>query len=335
MTSQILNISKHLLNAKRVLVIDGAGISVDAGIPDFRSEMGLYELVKSKYPGVVTTGKDLFDAALFRNPTQTALFYSFIAALKVLSDNASITKTHLFIKMLADTQKLLRCYTQNIDDLHERCGLIPGMDKTAQVVQMHGNLTTVKCTLCSLVKEFDSSTLSLFDDGKAPPCPDCMDKSQIRLAMGKRAINVGTLRPNIVLYNEHHAQGDSIAQLQNFDLKKRPDLLFVMGTSLKIPGVKNLIKSISELMKSTTTKSRPIIVYVNMTRAGREWEEIFDYQLLGPSDQTCTLLWDKLNDLTAEAESRRAKRLLRKQKEEKIEAKITDYFPVKKGIVSY
>ena len=70
----------------------------------------MYNLVKQRYPDVVMKGRDLFDASLFRDPTSTALFYSFIAELKIAIDQAQPGPTHDFIKQLDKKKKLLRRY---------------------------------------------------------------------------------------------------------------------------------------------------------------------------------------------------------------------------------
>jgi NAD-dependent histone deacetylase SIR2 len=51
------------------------------------------------------------------------------------------------------------------------------------------------------------------------------------------------MRPNIVLYNEAHPTGDIVAEYANHDMKRKPDLLLVCGTSLKVDGIKGLVKS--------------------------------------------------------------------------------------------
>lgn len=55
-------------------MITGAGILCNAGIPDFRSENGLYNMVKHKYPKQIVRGQDLFDINLFRDETSLEIF---------------------------------------------------------------------------------------------------------------------------------------------------------------------------------------------------------------------------------------------------------------------
>src|SRR5271155_6019821 len=53
---------KSLRKARRVMVVTGAGISVAGGIPDFRSQGGLFDQIKSKFHGTIRRGQELFDA---------------------------------------------------------------------------------------------------------------------------------------------------------------------------------------------------------------------------------------------------------------------------------
>ncbi|KAJ3274340.1 hypothetical protein HDV01_003184 [Terramyces sp. JEL0728] len=296
---------------------------------DFRSSDGLYDLVKQKYPDLVCKGKDLFCASLFKDKRQTSLFYSFMAALKKTSDNASVTKTHQFIKQLSDWNKLLRCYTQNIDDLDDRAGLYSGYDAKSHVVKMHGDLNTVICTLCSYSQITDQTIMTMFDGGEAPACPKCFEIASNRDKLGKRAVNIGTLRPNIVLYDEHHSKGELIAELQTCDLKKKPDILIVMGTSLKIVGVKRLIKAFAEPIKD----KGGFVLYVNMNGASKEWDSIFNYQLVGASDATCERLWNKMEELREvqlqnkiKREKQKEQRLLKKEREMAVVSNIENHF---------
>lgn len=70
--------------------------------------------------------------------------------------------------------------------------------------------------------------------------------------------------------------------MQASDLKRGPDMLIVVGTSLKIVGVKRLIKTFSESIHSRPNR---LCVLINMTKANKEWDEIFDYQFIGECDE--------------------------------------------------
>ena len=165
--------------------------------------------MKNKFPQAVVKGKDLFDASLFRDPITTKVFYTFMGELKEILNKAKITPTHYFVKDLDNQGKLLRCYTQNIDSLERRLQLSTDINdkKNVKIVQLHGDMDRVVCTLCQKTFEFTNDHKAVFKEGNSIPCPSCQSKSNIREMTGKRAISVGSLRPNIVLYNEHHVNG--------------------------------------------------------------------------------------------------------------------------------
>jgi NAD-dependent SIR2 family protein deacetylase len=244
-------------------------------------------------------------------------------------NRASITKSHEFIKTLEDKGKLLRCYTQNIDGLEPRLGMCAELDNAetpprgkgkerapekedVRVVQLHGDLDRVVCTLCRAMFDFNESHRATFHGGEPPACPACLDNEAARLAAGKRKLGVGTLRPNIVLYNEHHskgetvfnrsfcivliifilASGDLIAKLVSGDIKKKPDLLIVMGTSLKVVGIKRVVKDMAKVIH---TNSKGRVVLINQTQMTKEWESVFDYHVQGPADDIVEHLWNDLD----------------------------------------
>ena len=91
--------------------------------------------MKQQYPNAVLKGRDLFDASLFRDPTSTSVFYTFISKLKQSIDNVSPSPTHWFIKTLDTKGKLLRSYTQNIDGLEERVGLLGSASSEAKATE--------------------------------------------------------------------------------------------------------------------------------------------------------------------------------------------------------
>ena len=179
----------------------GAGVSVSGGIPDFRSHNGLYDV----QVGTVK-GKDMFDAALFKSEVTTRLFYKFVLDLKLMVNKAKVTETHKFLNELSELKKLLRVYTQNIDNLDQRAGLQVGDKTSDNVIQLHGELETVYCTFCKITMEFDDGVQLRFQESDIT-CPSCEDRNKLRKQEGRRLHTVGALRPNIVLYNEYHPKG--------------------------------------------------------------------------------------------------------------------------------
>ncbi|KAI9222440.1 hypothetical protein BC828DRAFT_26047 [Blastocladiella britannica] len=399
--------------AKRIVVIAGAGISVSAGIPDFRSEDGLYRLVKGNHPGVVAKGQDLFDASLFRDPAATRLFYSFMAGMRDACLEAQPTPTHQFLADLARRGTLMRVYTQNIDGLEHRAGLdqpdhsppltggdggddsefrspssqlgsdmdhmalsssqpssspppptaslspsdlpaplqVPlppttGNGRSARrnnngsrstlsststsnnsghptVVQLHGSLAATRCTLCSHTFPFTAARSEQFGTGEPPGCPACVARAREREVLGKRARACGTLRPDVVLYNESHPEGDAIGAASARDRRRRPDLVIIMGTSLKVHGIKALVRDMATATRSASTTAgggapassqssgdRPRVIVVNRTSlAGqREWAAHVDAELVADADAVVSRWAPEVARLDAEAAARSAKR---------------------------
>ncbi|KAK6458835.1 DHS-like NAD/FAD-binding domain-containing protein, partial [Scheffersomyces xylosifermentans] len=292
---------KCIFKSKRATVLTGAGISCNAGIPDFRSSDGLYNLVKAKFPKTVVKGQDLFDISLFRNEISLAIFCTFMESLYKSSLNAKATETHKFIKILKDKNKLLRCYTQNIDSLEGSINLNLGINlnefddcknfiqnwKSLDVVQLHGNLHKLSCTNCFSNFDWNESYQSQLANGLNPQCSKCYEKYEERLYSGKRLTgNIGLLRPDIVLYGEHHPQSEILAQGLNVDLRAKPDLLIVMGTSLKVDGVKKLVKSLSASIHDKGGK----VIFINKTPLSKQWENYFDYEILSDCDSFVRIL---------------------------------------------
>ncbi|PSS29593.1 hypothetical protein PHLCEN_2v2741 [Hermanssonia centrifuga] len=311
----LASLSLAVAKSKKIVVVTGAGISCSCGIPDFRSSDGLYALVKQQYPDVVLKGRDLFDASLFRDSTSTAVFYTFIAQLKQSIDKASPSPTHRFIKTLDSKRKLLRSYTQNIDGLEERAGLLGSASQNAKCtgkgkakirakdvrnVQLHGDIHRVRCTFCSAEFPCIEEYVKSFDIGTAPDCPECTTRSAARQARSARALKVGTLRPAIVLYDEPHPLGDDIGSIQSTDITRKPDMLIIMGTSLKVHGFKKLVKDFAKTVRESAppnyspmkspkgTKSwAGKVIFVNKSAPGSEWDGIIDYHVEGETDKWC------------------------------------------------
>jgi NAD-dependent histone deacetylase SIR2 len=124
-----------------------------------------------------------------------------------------------------------------------------------------------------------------------------VDIAEARVARSARAIRVGSLRPAIVLYDEPHPLGEDIGTIQMADVNKKPDLLIIMGTSMKVHGLKQLVKDFAKTIRSNapTTSStvspskRPCrVLFVNKTAPSSEWADIIDYHIAGDTDAWVT-----------------------------------------------
>ncbi|KAF0480819.1 DHS-like NAD/FAD-binding domain-containing protein [Gigaspora margarita] len=231
-------------------------------------------MIKSQYLGVFHSGKDLFDVQLLRTHETIKGFNLFMGILKELIVNAKPTATHSFIKKLADMKKLKRVYIQNIDNLEELVGFDINWqfervkNCKAQVVQLHRTLSKLRCNACTNICPFTPQYCDIFKEGEAPNCPECVERGKYikyriflnkiiqnnifnnmfliinrkqKVKQGKRPHFIGQLKPTVILYSDTHPKGLEISQIAKRDQDKA-DCLLIMGTSLRIPGIKDLIK---------------------------------------------------------------------------------------------
>lgn len=234
-------------HSKKMCVVTGAGISVASGIPDFRSSNGLFQGLKSSTSSG-SNGKSLFDHNLYRDSESTGKFHAMINQLHSMISETEPTDFHKLLDSVSNEGRLLRLYTQNIDCLE--CEL-PNLQTTVPIkanppypptIQLHGTIKHMYCTKCYYSEELKPE---LFNSSSPPVCHECLELDEIRKISGKRSQGVGFLRPRIVLYNEFHPDGEHIGKVSTMDLKSKPDCLVIAGTSLKIPGVRILVKELA------------------------------------------------------------------------------------------
>ncbi len=116
--------------------------------------------------------------------------------------------------------------------------------------------------------------------------------AEARLARSARPLKIGTLRPAIVLYDEAHPLGDDIGAIQALDVSRKPDMLIIMGTSLKVHGLRRLVKEFAKAVHAsapsdpTSTAKNWLgkVIFVNKTPPGSEWNGIIDYHIEGETD---------------------------------------------------
>ncbi|KAH3760221.1 sirtuin 1 [Pelomyxa schiedti] len=202
-------------HCKKIVILCGAGISVNAGIPDFRSPgTGLYSQLKElnlPFPEAI------FDIEYYKkNPkpfcTQAKLLFPANRCFQP-------TKTHHFLRLLADKGVVQRIYTQNIDTL-ESVARVPA----EKLVFAHGSLASAHCLGCG--QEYSSDfVLGRYYADEIPVCDKCG----------------GLVKPDIVFFGEPLPQ--RFVQLHEEDLKEC-DLLLILGTSLNVQPVSWLVSMV-------------------------------------------------------------------------------------------
>ena len=194
---------------KKVVLMVGAGISVSANLPDFRSKGGLYDQLRESTN--ISSPEMIFTQDFMRSDPQ--IFYQVMQKLQ--SDHVNPTLTHQFIKKLQDKKLLQRCYTQNIDCLERKVGIQEDF-----LVECHGTTARAKCHECKKFHKKDD-----YFNKSEPPLCSCG----------------GQLRPDIVLFGE--VLPECFESLSKNDFQSA-DLLIVMGTSLKVQPFASLPKLI-------------------------------------------------------------------------------------------
>ena len=101
------------------------------------------------------------------------------------------------------------------------------------------------------------------------------------MKLGKRPLTIGTLRPNILLFGETTHPSVAVVKSIEVDLSKRVDLLLIIGTSLKVDGMKTLVKHFAKVVHS----NKGVVIFLNKDRISkRDWEAVIDYWVQGDCD---------------------------------------------------
>ncbi|TLD34633.1 DHS-like NAD/FAD-binding domain-containing protein [Venturia nashicola] len=280
---QLERLLKVIHKKRKIVVVAGAGISVSAGIPDFRSSTGLFKTLKSEH-NLKSSGKDLFDAAVYKDDDSTTTFHTMVRSLATTTRSASATPFHHMLATLAHEGRLLRLYTQNVDGIDTS---LPPLSTSVplerkapwpKTVQLHGSLEKMVCTKCHQTSDLEPE---IFDGPVPPTCPTCEESDGVRTQhAGKRSHGIGRLRPRMVLYNEHNPDDEAIGSVVKADMRTRPDALIVVGTTLKVPGVKRIVKEMSAIVRDR--KDGGMAVWINNDDPPKDLE--WNLVVRGPCD---------------------------------------------------
>jgi NAD-dependent deacetylase len=161
-------LAERIGRAKRVVFFGGAGVSTASGIPDFRSENGLYnQHFSSKY-----SPEELLSHHLWREDPEA--FYDFYRKM-MCAPEAKPNQAHKKLAELEREGKLDAVVTQNIDGLHQAAG-------SKNVIELHGSTHRNYCVKCGA----EYSEEWMLQTTGVPHCPKCG----------------GVVKPDVVLYGE-------------------------------------------------------------------------------------------------------------------------------------
>ncbi len=199
-------LQKIIKESDNIVFFGGAGVSTGSGIPDFRSNDGLYSTNYGNFSPEEILSRDFF----YEYPDE---FYKFFRE-KMIYLSAKPNITHLTLAKLENMGKLKGVITQNIDGLHQAAG-------SQNVIELHGSIHRYRCNCCD--KDYTLDNILGMDN-----IPTC-DKNHI-------------IKPDVVLYDEALKRSD----LENArQLIENADTLIVGGTSLTVFPAAKLVESFS------------------------------------------------------------------------------------------
>ncbi|MGI6688171.1 MAG: NAD-dependent protein deacylase [Christensenellales bacterium] len=227
-TQATRQLAELILQSNNTVFFGGAGVSTESGIPDFRSDQGLYK-EKSRIPPEEIISHSFF----IRNPE---MFYDFYKH-KMVYPEARPNPTHLALARLEAMGKMQTVITQNIDGLHQAAG-------SKNVLELHGSVHRNYCMRCR-------KSFTLNEVLKAPGAPAC--------ACG------GMVKPDVVLYEEAL---DSAITSRAIRAIEKSELLIIGGTSLTVYPAASFVSlcsgKIAIINKSATMMDQAADVLITM-----------------------------------------------------------------------
>ena len=197
----VMQLKSWIEESKNIVFFGGAGVSTESGIPDFRSQDGLYHQ-QYDYPPEQILSHTFF----VRKPEEFFRFYR----NKMLAPDARPNRAHLALAELERAGRLKAVITQNIDGLHQTAG-------SREVLELHGSVLRNHCMRCGKFYGMDA----ILNSVGVPKC-----------SCG------GVIKPDVVLYEEG-LDMDTLNRAVNYI--SRADVLIVGGTSLTVYPAAGLI----------------------------------------------------------------------------------------------
>lgn len=204
---QLREAQEVLSGSQRVAVLTGAGISTDAGIPDFRGPDGLW----TRNPAAErasTIENYLRDAEARRASWRMRLDRRLL--------DAEPTAGHQALVDLERQGRLQHLVTQNIDGLHQRAGTTPG-----RLTEVHGSIAGYACVSCGIGGSIEPVIERVRAGEEDPRCEHCE----------------GILKTTVVMFGEMLPAG---AMERAYDAIEAADAFLAVGTTLEVSPVNSM-----------------------------------------------------------------------------------------------
>jgi NAD-dependent deacetylase len=201
MNDQIGQVAGLILNAKRIVIFVGAGLSTESGIPDFRSPGGVWD----KYDP-----EDFYFQNFLSSEASREKYWQMATEMYEAMRDAKPNPAHLAVAELEKLGKLDCLITQNIDGLHFKAGNSP-----EKVLELHGTAMHVTCLNCNKRYERDAIQGRIAKGEKAPRCDEC----------------AGLLKPATISFGQSMPERET---REAYEQSSTCDLFIVIGSSLVV-----------------------------------------------------------------------------------------------------
>jgi NAD-dependent deacetylase len=256
-----------LVRAKHAVVLTGAGISTESGVPDFRSPGGIWE----RYDPTL-----FFYARFMAEPDVVwrCLIEMNTSGAMSLWD-AKPNKGHLALAALEQIGIIKAVITQNIDNLHQKAG-------SGNVIEFHGNMLVFKCLKCGCKYGYEQLLEIIANSACLPPLCGCG----------------GMLKPDAVFFGEAIPQE---ALKESFRHAQDCDLMLVIGTSAQIepaaslPIVAKGMHSMFRGMGSLIPKGDCHVIEINREPTALT-SEVSDFLIQGGAGEILSVIFDKVKE---------------------------------------
>jgi NAD-dependent deacetylase sirtuin 4 len=252
---KLAQLQRFLHQSEKLLIVTGAGVSTESGIPDYRSEdVGLY---------ATSTSRPMLYSHFLKSSERRQSYWArnYIGHPKFTSAKPNFT--HQFFAEYETTGRMLWLISQNVDNLHITAG-------SRAITELHGNAHQVTCLQCKLITSrhelqtrmntlnanFAADVQSIAPDGDA-----FINEELVKSFIVPACLNCGgILKPNVVFF------GDNVPRhTVDFLYRKTEecDGVLVAGSSLEVYSAYRFVSAAVKLGKPLA------IVNIGTTRADK------------------------------------------------------------------